>query len=136
MSGAAGGEHPNAARVRAMFAAFASRDLATIQAAIPEHAVWHFPGRRGKLAGSHRGRDAILGFFMNVAGLSGGTFHLDLIDVVANDRHAVALFRGHGERDGKVLDNPTCLKMRIDAGAIVEVWEFVWDLYTVDEFWS
>ena len=71
-----------------------------------------------------------------VAGLTGGTFHLDLEDVVANDRHAVALFRGHGQRDGKVLDNPTCLRMRIEDGRIVEIWEFVWDLYAVDEFWS
>ncbi len=129
-------EHPNATYVRTMFAAFKNADLPAIQATIPENAVWHFPGRRGKLAGSHRGRDAILGFLMNVAGLTGGTFHLELIDVVANDHHAVALFRGHGERDGKVLDNPTCLKMRIENGKIVEIWEFVWDLYAVDDFWS
>ena len=129
-------EHPNATYVRGMFAAFKNADLPAIQAMIPEDAVWHFPGRRGKLAGSHRGRGAILGFLMNVAGLTGGTFHLDLEDVVANDRHAVALFRCHGQRDGKVLDNPTCLRMRIEDGRIVEIWEFVWDLYAVDEFWS
>jgi ketosteroid isomerase-like protein len=129
-------EHPNATYVRAMFAAFKQADLPAIQATIPEHAVWHFPGRHGKLAGSHHGRDAILGFLMNVAGLTGGTFHLELIDVVANDRHAVALFRGHGERNGKILDNPTCLRMRIEDGKIVELWEFVWDLFAVDDFWS
>ena len=44
-------EHPNAARIRALFAAFKNADLATIEATIPEDAVWHFPGRRGKLAG-------------------------------------------------------------------------------------
>src|SRR5262245_34184187 len=105
-------EHPNAERIRALFAAFRNADLATIQATIPEHAVWRFPGRTGKLAGEHRGRAAILQFLMSVPQLTGGTFHLDLIDVLANDRHAVALFRGRGERDGKVLDNPTCLRMR------------------------
>ena len=129
-------EHPNAVRIRALFTAFANADIDTIRATIPEHAVWHFPGRRGKLAGSHRGRDAILAFLMNVAELTGGSFHLDLEDVVANDRHAIALFRGHGERDGKVLDNPTCLRMRIEDGAVVEIHEFVWDLFAVDDFWS
>ncbi len=114
-------EHPNTALVRRMFAAFANADLPGIQAAIPDDAVWHFPGRNGKLAGSHRGRDAILGFFMSVAGLTDGTFHLALEDVVADDRYAVALFRGHGTRNGKTLDNPTCLKMRIVDGKIVEV---------------
>jgi len=129
-------EHPNAALVRNLFAAFERADLAEIQTVIPEHAVWHFPGRRGKLAGSHEGRDAILAFLIDVTALTACTFHLDLEDVVANDRYAIALFRGHGQRDGKTLDNPTCLKMRIDQGKIVEVWEFVWDLFAVDDFWS
>lgn len=128
-------EHPNAVLVRNMFAAFERAELAELQTAIPTHAVWHFPGRKGKLAGEHSGRDAILAFFMNVGGLTGGTFHLELEDVLADDRYAVALFRGYGTRDGKTLDNPTCLKMRIENGAIVEVWEFVWDLFAVDDFW-
>ena len=129
-------EHPNVIYVRNLFAAFERADLAEIQTAIPSDAVWHFPGRSGKLAGSHRGRDAILAFLMNVAGLTGGSFRLDMEDVVADDRFAIALFRGHGTRNGKTLDNPTCLKMRFADGRIAEVWEFVWDLYAVDDFWS
>lgn len=128
--------HPNAARVRALFAAFKAADLATVQATIPEDAVWHFPGCHGKLAGSHRGRDAIIRFLMAVPQLTNGTFHLDLEHVLADDTHAVAFFRGHGTRDGKTLDNPTCLRMRIADGRVVEVWEFVWDLFAVDEFWA
>jgi uncharacterized protein len=129
-------EHSNAARVRALFAAFRSGDVDAVRAIIAEHAVWHFPGRRGQLAGAHRGRDAIFAFLLNVRALTDGTFHLELIDVLANDTHAVALFRGHGQRNGKTLDNPTCLQMRLDQGQVVEVREFVWDLYAVDEFWS
>ncbi len=129
-------EHPNAARIRALFAAFKAADLATIQATIPEDATWHFPGRRGKLAGAHRGRQAILQFLMAVPQLTGGTFHLDMEHVLADDTHAVAFFRGHGSRDGKTLDNPTCLRMRIVDGQVLEVWEFVWDLFAVDDFWS
>ena len=130
-------EHPNATRVRDLFAAFKAGDLHTIRDTIPDDAVWHFPGRHGKLAGSHVGREAILTFLANVQVLTEGTFHVDLIDVLASDTNAVALFRGHGRRKAGVLDNPTCLRMRLDPqGRIVEVWEFVWDLYHVDEFWS
>jgi ketosteroid isomerase-like protein len=129
-------DHPNAARVRELFAAFRGGDIETIRELIPEHAVWHFPGRRGQLAGTHRGRDAIFRFLSSVRALTDNTFHLDLIDVIANDAHAVALFRGQGTRNGKTLDNPTCLRMRIEGGQVVEVWEFVWDLFAVDEFWS
>ena len=129
-------EHQNATLVRGLFAAFRNGDLDAIRSVIPADAVWHFPGRTGKLAGAHRGRDAILQFLLEVAQLTGGTFHLELIDVLANDEHAVALFRGHGERAGRTLDNPTCLRMRLANGRITEIWEFVWDLYAVDAFWS
>jgi len=130
-------DHPNADRIRRMFAAFRNADVATIREMIPEGAVWHFPGSRSKLAGDHVGRDAILAFLLKVQALTAGSFHLDLIDVLANEEHAVAFFRGHGERDGKTLDNPTCLRLRLnEAGQVVEVWEFVWDLYHVDDFWA
>jgi len=129
-------EHPNAVRIRGLFQAFRDRDLAAIQAAIPEHAVWHFPGKRGALAGSHRGRAEILAFLGKVTALTGGTFRFEIEDVIASDTSAVALFRGSGQRQGRTLDNPTCLRMRIQDGLIVEIWEFVWDLYAVDEFWA
>jgi ketosteroid isomerase-like protein len=129
-------EHPNATRIRQMFTAFGAGDVSTVRELIPENAVWHFPGRRGQLAGDHRGRDAILAFLINVQGLTNNTFHLDLIDVVANDHTAVAVFRGQATRNGKSLDNPTCLRLRMQNGRVMEVWEFVWDLFHVDEFWS
>ena len=129
-------EHPNGSRIRELFAAFRAGDIDTVRAVIAERAVWHFPGRRGQLAGSHRGREAIFAFLLNVQSLTAHTFHLELIDVLANDMHAVALFRGHAERNGKKLDNPTCLHFRLRDGEIAEVWEYVWDLYEVDEFWE
>ncbi|MBI1813558.1 MAG: nuclear transport factor 2 family protein [Deltaproteobacteria bacterium] len=129
-------DHPNATLVRTMFQALRDADVATIQAMIPVDATWHFPGRHGQLAGAHRGRDAIFAFLLKVQALTDHTFHLNLLDVIANDQHAVALFTGHGTRNGKTLDNPTCLRMRIVDGQIAEVWEFVWDLYDVDDFWA
>lgn len=69
--------------------------------------------------------------------LTEGSFGLDLEDVLANDRHAVALFRGHGRRAGRdALDNPTCLKIHLVDGRAAEIWEFVWDLPSVEAFWT
>ena len=129
-------EHPNAMMIRGLFAAFRNADLATIQKTIPEGAAWNFPGRRGQLAGRHVGCDAVLGFLLKVGALTDGTFHLDLIDVTASDDNAVALFRGHGQRLGRTLDNPTCLHFHIRDGVVAEVWGYVWDLYDVDDFWE
>jgi len=129
-------DHPNADLIRRLFAAFAAADLATITAVIPDDAVWNFPGRRGQLAGRHVGREAILQFLLKVGALTNATFHLDLIDVVAGDRNAAALFRGHAERNGKQLDNPTCLHFALRDGRVAEIWEYVWDLEHVEDFWE
>lgn len=129
-------EHPNARRIRALFAAFRSGDVATIADAIDEDAVWRFPGRRGRLAGEHAGRAAILRFLAQVPALTGGSFHVDLEHVVADDAWAAVFFRGHGEREGRTLDNPTVLRVRLRDGRLREVWEFVWDLEHVEAFWS
>ena len=129
-------EHPNESLVRGLFAAFARGDVDTIRSLVPENAVWHFPGTRGRLAGRHEGREAIFHFLLDVQRLTDGSFHLELEDVVAGDRFAAAFFRGTGQRKGLGLDNPTCLKIRIKEGRIQEVFEFVWDLGHVEEFWE
>jgi ketosteroid isomerase-like protein len=129
-------EHPNASRIRELFAAFRAGDVAAIDGAIADDAVWRFPGRRGQLAGEHRGKDRIFSFLMNVQALTGGTFHLDLADVAASDEHAVAIFRGHGEREGRHLDNPTALVIRFSGDKVAELREFVWDLEHVEDFWT
>lgn len=130
-------EHPNVARIRYLFDAFRTGDVAAIQDALAPDATWHFPGRRGALAGSHTGHEAILGFLGRVLALTGGTFGLEVEDVLANDRHGVVLFRGHARRpDGRALDNPTCLRIRFEDGRAIEIHEFVWDLEHIEDFWK
>lgn len=128
--------HPNATRIRDLFGAFRRRDVEAIRSAISETAVWHFPGKSGKLAGAHSGHDGIFTFLARVSELTEGTFELDLEEILANDKWAVVFFRGRARRQDRELDNPTCLKIRLQDGRATEVWEFVWDLYAVDRFWS
>ena len=52
------------------------------------------------------------------------------------DTGAVAFFRGRARREGRELDNPTCLKIHLRDGRATEIWEFVWDLHAVDRFWA
>ena len=129
-------EHPNAGRVRALFKAFEERDLDAIAGAFADDAVWRFPGRKGRVAGDHSGHEGIFTFLAHISELTGDTFHLEVEDVIANDDRAVVLFRGHGSREGRELDNPTCLVIRFKDDKAVELREFVWDLYHVDDFWS
>jgi uncharacterized protein len=129
-------DHPNAAVIRELLDAFADGNIAAIESRVHPDCVWRFPGRRGALAGEHRGRDAVFAFFGKVMALTDGTFGMDVTDVVAGDDRAVVLFRGHGSRpDGRTLDNPTSLVIRLDDGRAIEVDEFVWDLEAVESFW-
>jgi hypothetical protein len=44
-----------------------------------------------------------MGFFGKLMELSGGTFRIEIHDVVANDTHGVVLVTTHGERGGQRL---------------------------------
>jgi len=129
-------DHPNATRIKQLFAALGNRDVGTVRQYLAEDAVWHFPGGRGALAGDHHGHDRIFQFLALVMTLTQGTFHLEFHDVVAHEETAVAFFTGHGQRNGKTLHNPTSLRMTIAAGKVTELWEYVWDLPHVEDFWS
>jgi len=129
-------EHPNVALVKRLFDAFATYDIPGIIGAIPERAVWTFPGTRSQLAGRHRGREAIVKFLTKVMVLSSGTFSLELHDIMASDEGVVALFTGTAKRGGKKLNNPTALHVNILNGQIVEFREYVWDLEHVEDFWA
>jgi ketosteroid isomerase-like protein len=130
-------QHANAVLVRRLFAAFEALDIARVNDIIAEDAVWHFPGRRGALAGDHAGRDTILRLLVNVGVLTARTFRLQLGDVTASERGAVALFTGTATRpDGRILHNPTALWIDIRHGKVVELWEYVWDLEHVEDFWA
>jgi len=128
-------EHPNAKVVRRLYDAFARGDMETTKSCFVHDAVWHLLGR-SPIAGDHHGVDAIIRFFGKLKELSGGTFRAELTDVVANDRHAVALQRATGTRGMKRLDVTACQVMRIQDGRILEVRGYYSDQYALDDFWS
>jgi ketosteroid isomerase-like protein len=120
---------------RALFDAFARNDVEAVSAMIAPDAAWRFPGRQGALAGVHAGREAIFGFLMKVASLTGGTFHAEAFEIVGGENVAYFRFRGRAERNGKTLDNDTCLRLQFEGGKLVDAQEWVWDLDHVEDFW-
>ena len=127
--------HPNEELTRRGFDAFAKGDVDTLRELFDQDAVWHVPGRN-QLSGDHRGVNAILGLFAKIAELSGGTFRIDLHDVVANDEHAVAIYVTRGEREGRTLENRTVLVSHIRNGKFTQSWLMSDDHYAADEFFS
>ena len=125
--------HPNEELVRRGFDAFATGDVDTLRELLDQDAVWHAPGRN-PVAGDHQGVDAILGFFARTMEVTGGTFRVEVHDVIANDEHAVAIYVSRGQREGRTLDNKNVLVSHIRNGRLVEAWQLSEDQYAADEF--
>ena len=120
--------HPNEELVRTAFDAFAKGDVDTLRESMDQDAVWYVPGRN-QLSGDHRGVDAILGFFAKTMELSGGTFRMEVHDVVA-------LFGARAEREDRTYENRNVLVIHIRNGKLVETWLLSQDQYAADEFFS
>ena len=127
--------HPDEELVRRGYDAFSSGDLQTMRELFDSDVVWHTPGR-SQLAGDHRGVDAVLGFFGRTMELTGGTFRVELHDVVANDEHVVGLHTVTAEREGKTLRDRNILVFHARDGRTSEVWQFWTDQYAADAFFG
>ena len=77
-------EHPNVARIKAGYAAFSTGDLAALNDLSTEDLLWHVGGRN-QLVGEYRGRDTVYRLMGKVMEVTGGTFHVDVEAILADD---------------------------------------------------
>ena len=125
-------EHPNAARIRDGYAAFATGDLAVLTDLFAEDLLWHLGGR-SQLAGDYRGREAVFGLFGKLMEVTGGSFRLDVHAVLADDEHAVALVFATASRDGRSITDNDAHVFHMRDGKVVEFWTAATDQYAFDE---
>jgi uncharacterized protein len=125
-------EHPNVARIRDGYAAFAKGDFAVLNDLFAEDIEWH-TGGRNQLSGDYHGRDAVYGFFGKLAEVTEGSFHLDLHAVFADDEHGVALVVGEASRGGRSIENNEAHVFHLRDGKVVEFWDASTDQYAFDE---
>jgi len=130
-------DHSNVELVRRGYAAFQSGDLDTFGQLLADDVVWSVPGT-SKLAGDHKGKDAIFALFALCGELSGGTMQLtgpETVDARGDDK-VVSTHRVTAERGGKKLDVLETETFTIANGKIARVDEAVSDQQASDEFWS
>src|SRR5712691_7620414 len=90
--------------LRTVYDAFAKGDVATVMGVLTDDIQYHISGR-SLVAGDYSGKDEVLGFFGKLMELSGGTFQVQVLDILANDLHGVTLTMERGQREGKTLEN-------------------------------
>jgi uncharacterized protein (TIGR02246 family) len=121
--------------VRRIFAAFAEKQGFALRDLFAPDAVWVVPGD-GAMAGVHRGREAIFRFLARLPKETGGTYSSQLVDVLASDSRAAALYRASGERHGRRLDLDQVLLFRIEGGLVHEVLALPSDPAAFEAFWA
>ena len=89
--------------VERVFAAFRGGDVRALFDVIAEDAVWTVNGTV-PVAREYRGRDSIFELFRETRRLTDGTYLSELKWTLADDTHAVAVYRARGARLGRELD--------------------------------
>lgn len=127
-------EHANATLVRRGFEAFATGDMATLDALMADDAKWHASGRN-PLSGDFDGKEAIFGSFAKLR-QEVDSIEQSLHAVVADDEHVVALVDATLTRAGKTLNAQQVFVFHVSGGKATEVWASPVDQYAADEFWA
>jgi ketosteroid isomerase-like protein len=125
----------NDAVVRRIFDAFARQQGFALRDVFAPDAVWTVPGD-GVMAGVFRGREEIFRFLGRLPKETGGTYGSRLIDVLASDDRAAALYRASGERRGERLDLDQVLLFRLEHGLVQEVLALPSDPAAFEAFWA
>jgi uncharacterized protein len=125
----------NESLVRHIFAAFAEKRGFALRNVFAEDAKWVVPGS-GSMAGTFVGREQIFAFLGRLPKETAGTYSSALIDVLASDDRAAALYRASGERHGRRLELDQVLLFRIEGGLVQEVLALPSDPAAFDRFWA
>jgi ketosteroid isomerase-like protein len=98
--------------------------------------TWTTPGE-STVAGTARGRDAVLAQFGRYGGETDGTFKADLAAVFeGDDGRVIGLHHNSATRAGRELDTDCCIVFEVENGKIASGTEHFFDLYNWDKFWS
>ncbi|MGO8870508.1 MAG: nuclear transport factor 2 family protein [Acidimicrobiales bacterium] len=121
--------------IRRTYQDFEVGDLDLLRVVMAQDVVWHEPGR-SSLAGDYKGPEAVLGLLGELKARSGGTFKVEILDVLSEPERAVVLQRETATRDGKTLDVIVAVDFEIHHEKVTEVTVYQADTYQFDEFWA
>lgn len=127
--------HPLEAIIRDAYAAFGRGDIDGYLGPCTEDFAFHIPGHGG-IAGDYVGRLGLYVLAAKAMSITGGTFHEEVEDVLANDNHAVVLVRHRFIRDGNPQDYRTAHVYDVRNGRLAECFEQPRDPASFDDAWG
>jgi uncharacterized protein len=125
----------NAAIIRKAYEDFAQRNIPAVFGAFDATITWHIPGH-SPLSGDYKGHDEIGGFFGRTMELSGGTFSIDVHNVLADGDLVVVLTTVNAKRNGVSASFSEVHVWRMRNGKATDFREYQGDEQREDRFWS
>jgi len=125
----------NRATIRSIYDAFANEDYAKGLALCDPKVTFQISGK-SNLTGKYDATNFVSGLVTKWKELSGGQYKLEVHDILASDRHAVALASVKFERHGKMNEYRSAQVWRIENGKPVAWYEYLRDGYQFDTIWS
>ncbi len=127
--------HPNEDLLRRGYEAFSRGDMDTLgKEVFADDIKFHIKGKN-LLAGDYAGHGQVFEYLGRVMELSGGSFGLEVHDVVANDEHALGLTVHTGERQGKIANYWSVHVWHVRNGRLINLLEYA-EQPAFDSFWS
>jgi ketosteroid isomerase-like protein len=118
-----------------VFDAFGGAEPRALFDVIAEDAVWRVGGS-SVVAREYRGREEIFDLFRATRRLTEGTYRSELRWAVADEEHAVAVYRARGKRLGRKIDIDQVLLITLRDGRWQQVDAVPTDPAAFEAFWS
>lgn len=120
------------ARQRAMYL---GGPVEAVEAMLAEDIVWHVPGA-STIAGDHRGRRAVVDYFVRRRALAGGSMEITKLVELSHGDTVVQLADGRAVLFGREAEWRTAGVYRVADGMIAEAWLVPLDLDAFERAWN
>lgn len=130
-------EQETVERMRRGYEAFANADLDKLGELFSPDIVWH-SGGNNPLTGDYKGVDEVFGMFGKLFEMTGGSMHQDVHDLLASDKHGVAITHVKASRpDGRTMDMDQVAVFHMDdQKRVSEGWIVPADQAAADAFFA
>lgn len=115
--------------------AYGGGPLEPLRALLAEDVIWHVPGE-SRIAGEHRGVEAVLSYFETRRDMTDATFAVSVHGAAMIGDRVVQLAGGSAEREGRQASWETVGVFRVLDGRIAECWLIPFDQAEFDRIWG
>lgn len=128
-------KHQNAMTLEEIYSDFNRGNWQALLAKCDDKATFQVPGK-SRIAGKYTKENFISAFATQLAEVSGGTYKLEVHDILASDQHGVVLTTERLSRAGKPFEFRSVHVWRFENSKPVAFYEYPRDLYQFDAAWG